>query len=115
MSDNAGESQKPRLENEVAGFRQPMVTSLGIILGFLLAFLANWAADADETPAVWSDSDYLIFLTLALSIGLFTAVLFRVLDNRIYPAPGERYRFTLLLYMAAIMIAFAGLAGALLI
>lgn len=109
------QSGKPRLENEVAQFRQPMVTSLGIILGFMLAFLANWAADADEMPAVWSGSDFLILATLALSICLFTMVLYRVLDNRILAEPGLRYRTTLQLYMTAIVIAFIGLAAALLI
>lgn len=115
MSDDSNQATKPRLENEVGPYRQPMVTSLGIILGFMLAFLANWAADADEMPAVWRDSDYLILATLALSIGMFTVVLFRLLDNTIFANAGERYRVTLWLYMAAIMIAFAGLLAALLI
>lgn len=115
MNENAGESAKPRLEAEVAPFRQPMVTSLGIILGFMLAFLANWASQADDEPAVVTASDWLIFGALALSIVLSVVVLHRLLDNRVHPQPAERYRATLSIYLAAIIVAFAGLAAALVI
>ena len=66
MSAGDDQGERKRLENEVAPFRQPMVTSLGIILGFLLAFLANWAAhdESANEPAVSTDSDWLIFATL---------------------------------------------------
>ncbi len=109
------QSGKPRLENEVAGDRQPMVTSLGIILGFMLAFLANWAAQANDEPAVITASDWLIFGALALSIVLSVIVLHRLLDNHVHAEPGLRYQTTLKLYMAAIIVAFAGLAAALII
>lgn len=104
-----------RFDKEVASYRQPMVTSLGIILGFMLAFLANWASGDGDEPAVMFADDWLIFGTLAISIALFAVVLYRVLDNTIHPQPGERYRATLKIYMAAIIIAFLGLAAALLI
>lgn len=115
MSDDTGEAAKPRFENEVAPYRQPMVTSLGIILGFILAFLANWAAGAEDGPAVESASDWLIFIGLGLSIVLSTVVLYRLLDNRVHPEPGVRYRATLQLYLGAIIVAFASLAAALII
>lgn len=118
VSDKAvGESARPRLESEVAPYRQPMVTSLGIILGFMLAFLANWGAhdDTAEDPAVSSASDWLIFATLAASILLFVIVLYRLLDNTVHAQPAERYRMTLRLYMTGIAAAFSGLAAALLI
>lgn len=93
-----------------------MVTSVGLILGFMLGFLATWAAQAtDEAPAVETPSDWLIFGTLALSILLLVVVLYRQLDNTIHAQPGERHRVTLRLYMSGITIAFAGLAAALLI
>lgn len=40
-------SEESKYDAEIAPYRQPMVTSIGIVLGFLLAFLANWAAQAD--------------------------------------------------------------------
>jgi hypothetical protein len=30
------------MEDKIHGFRQPMVTATGIILGFVLDFVANW-------------------------------------------------------------------------
>lgn len=117
MAGGSDQGGKRRLENEVAPFRQPMVTSLGIILGFMLAFLANWAAhdESADAPAISTDSDWLIFVTLCFSILLFVLVLYRLLDNRVHAQPAERYQRTLQLYMLAIAAAFAGLAAALLI
>lgn len=113
--DHDTNAATPKLDNEMAPYRQPMVTSLGIILGFMLAFLANWAATAEDEPAVIWVSDWVIFGGLMLSIVLSTVVLHRLLDNRIHPETGQRYRTTLRLYMAAIIIAFASLAVALVI
>lgn len=112
---NMDDGDKPRLESEVAAYRQPMVTSLGIILGFMLAFLANWASQASDEPAVASASDWLIFGALAVSIALSVIVLYRLLDNHVHLQPGQRYQTTLKLYMTAIIVAFAGLAAALVI
>lgn len=105
----------PHLDSEVAPYRQPMVTSLGIILGFMLAFLANWASQASDEPAVVTASDWLIFLALAASVALSVIVLYRLLDNQVHAEPGQRYRTTLRLYMTAIIVAFGGLAAALVI
>lgn len=101
-----------RYENEVAAFRQPMVTSLGIILGFLLAFLANWAIDDDGGPVFGNLADAAVFVSLAGAIMLFTLVLFRLLDNRIHPEPGRRYQATFRLYIGAIILTFSGLGFA---
>lgn len=113
MSEETQEEQ--RYDTETAPFRQPMVTSIGIVLGFLLAFLANWAAGADAEPAISSASDYVIALALLGSCGLFTLALFRLLDNRVYPNPGERYQTSFRIYIFAFLLAFIGLAIALLI
>ena len=43
------EDKKPR---DIAPMRQPMVTSLGIIMGFLLNFLASCATDADSSETL---------------------------------------------------------------
>lgn len=117
MTEGLTMDNKPekRLESEVAAYRQPMVTSLGIILGFMLAFLANWASQASDAPAVETASDWLIFGALAVSIALLVVVLYRLLDNHVQPNPGERYQATVKLYMTGIVIAFLGLAAALVI
>ena len=107
------EDKDPRVDTEIAPYRQPMVTSIGIIMGFLLSFLANWAVDADDQPALEYTSDYAVVGTLLLSVTLFTVALFRLLNNRIVADAGTRYQRTLHIYMAAIVLAFVGLTGAL--
>lgn len=111
--NNTPDNPEPLYEAEIAAFRQPMVTSIGIILGFQLGFLANWALSAETVPAVTGLADTVLALNFMASIALFTLVLFRVLDNRRRADAGERYRVTLRLYMAALIVAFAGLAVAL--
>ena len=106
-------NRDPRFDAEIAPYRQPMVTSIGIIMGFLLSFLANWAVDADDQPALEYASDYAVVGTLLLSVTLFTVSLFRLLNNRIVADAGVRYQRTLHIYMAAIVLAFVGLTGAL--
>ena len=105
----------PKYEDEVVGYRQPMVTSIGIVLGFLLAFLANWAAEAHEAPAVSTLSDAAVALALLGSVGLFTVALFRLLDNRVHDRAGERYQVTFRIYISAFVFAFLGLGVALIL
>lgn len=112
MADATNRAHPP-YEAEVGGFRQPMVTSIGIILGFQLAFLANWALTAEKVPAVTGLADTVLAVTFMGSIALFTFVLYRVLNNRIFPNPGERYQVTLRVYLSALILAFFGLAVAL--
>jgi hypothetical protein len=104
-----------KFETEVAPFRQPMVTSVGIVLGFLLAFLANWAAQADAEPALSTASDFVIAFALLGSALVFTTVLFRLLDNRIHHETGARYQTTFRIYIFGLVMAFVGLAVALVI
>jgi hypothetical protein len=108
-------SEGKTYETEVAPFRQPMVTSIGIVLGFLLAFLANWAAQADAEPALSSASDFVIAFALLGSAGFLTTALFLLLDNRIHANTGERYQTTFRIYILGFVLAFVGLAIALVI
>ncbi len=112
MADATNETC-PTYEAEIAGFRQPMVTSIGIIMGFQLGFLANWALTAETVPAVSGLADTVLALTFMASIALFTLVLFRVLNNRTNPQPGMGYQRSLRYYLAALILAFSGLAVAL--
>ncbi len=110
------DDQKKEFESEIAGYRQPMVTSVGIVLGFLLAFLANWASQADgSSPALYSASDFIIALALFGSAVLFTIVLFRMLNNRIHADAATRYQTTFRIYICGFLLAFSGLAVALVV
>lgn len=99
---------------DIAPFRQPMVTSLGIILGFLLNFLANWATEDEEGATLMTAADYSVALTLLLSIALMCGVLFRLLDIRRADQRQEaHYIGTFRLYVTSIVMAFAGVSLAL--
>jgi len=107
--------EPPIYEDEVAGYRQPMVTSIGIVMGFLLAFAANWAVSDHEGPALQDSVDWLVAGVILVSISLMVVVLARLLDNRRREATGRRYQTTFRLYIAAITIGLLGLTGALLV
>ncbi len=99
---------------DISAYRQPMITSLGIIMGFLLNFLAGWATKEDQVSEMRNAADWIVALTMIPAIILMVLVLYRMLDMR---HPVERvekiYTNTLRLYMAAIILAFFGVAAAL--
>lgn len=107
------QSEKPR---DIAPLRQPMVTSLGIIMGFILNFLASWATEDEGRATVFTNADRAVAFTLLLAIALMCVVLFRLLDIR-QPdhVQEERYIQTFRLYVAAIVIAVSGVGLALFI
>ena len=109
------EREQIQFDNEIAGYRQPMVTSIGILMGFVLAFMANWAIDSDGESALETGADFAVSGTLALAMLGFAITLYRLLDNRIRPEPGQRYRLTLQLYLLSIACCFVGLGAALLL
>lgn len=99
---------------DLAAYRQPMVTSLGLIMGFLLNFLANWATKEDNISEMKSTADWIVASTLLPSLILMVIVLYRILDIRHKPEKLERvYVLTFRLYMTAIVLAFVGIGGAL--
>lgn len=109
-------SQEPTAyDNDIAPMRQPMVTSIGIIMGFLLAFMANWAVTDTAERALQDGVDWLVAITILTSIALMVVVLARLLDNRVRHDVGRRYQATFRLYIAAISIGLVGLTGALVI
>lgn len=95
------------MDSNIQNYRQPMVTAIGIILGFVLGFAGKWATDpVTETNA----SDYFISFGLLLSIILLMVSLYRVLNN-CFPEKnaGHYYRTTLKIFITGISIAFAGI------
>ena len=59
-------------------FRQPMVTAIGIILGFVMSFSADWAT---ETVDESTNADYFVGLGLAIGVFLLITALFRRLTE----------------------------------
>lgn len=66
--------------NSTEKFISPMITAVGIILGFLLAFTASWVSALPNT-ADWSDG--IIGFGLFVSIILHIVAMYRVLDNQV--------------------------------
>jgi hypothetical protein len=95
------------MDENIQNYRQPMVTAIGIILGFVLGFTGKWATDpATETHY----TDYLILLGLLTSTVLFIVALYRILNNN-FPADkvGQYYKKTLQYFIVALFFAFSGI------
>ena len=88
-----------------------MVTSLGIILGFT-QFLATWLMESDTGAAIQTTSDWLIVITLLVSLLGMLWVLYRVLNNRLVSPDtsseqvARYYQTTFKLYITSVSLAF---------
>ena len=90
---------------EIKDYRQPMVTSLGVILGFLVGFLGQWVTE--DNFALKSAADYTVFVGCFLGAVLLFTALFRMLSPDIVAAEAKTYyRKTLLIYMVGVVGAF---------
>lgn len=92
---------------EIRDYRQPLVTSLGVVLGFLIGFLAQWVSE--ETFALTTASDWLVFVGCIAGAAILLRVLFRMLSPPDAGDPLLRYRRTLRLYVCGIATAFISL------
>ncbi len=92
---------------EIKDYRQPLVTSLGVILGFLIGFLAQWVTD--ESFALRNAADWLVFGGCILGAAILLQVLFRMLAPIGAGDPATFYRRTLRLYVFGISTAFLSL------
>lgn len=92
---------------EIKDYRQPLVTSLGVILGFLIGFLAQWVAD--ESFALRNASDWLVFAGCIVGAAIMLRVLYRMLMPLDDSEPMVFYRQTLRLYVIGIATAFLSL------
>ncbi len=84
-----------------------MVTSIGIILGFVLGFTGKWAT---EPVSKTQTSDYLVSTGLFLSVIFLIISLYRILNNN-YPKNNTAgyYRKTLKLFISGVCFAFVGI------
>ncbi len=92
---------------ELKDYRQPLVTSLGVILGFLIGFLAQWVSEDDF--ALSGAADWLVFAGCIAGAAILLRVLFRMLSPPDGGDPLLRYRRTLRLYLSGIAVAFLSL------
>ena len=93
---------------ELKDYRQPVVTSLGVILGFLVGFLGQWVTEEDF--ALRSLADGVVLLGCCAGALLLFSALFRMLQPGVAPEEAlAHYRVTLKLYMAGLGAAFGGI------
>jgi hypothetical protein len=99
---------------DITPYRQPMITSLGILMGFLLNFIAGWATTDDDTPALVSLADYVVAISMLVALALMTVVLARLLSPQTQPeAARAHYRTTFRLYLTALALTLGGFGAAL--
>jgi len=87
-----------------------MVTSLGVILGFLVGFLGQWAAEPNFQ--LRSHSDYVVFLGCLAGVLMLFLALFRMLTPRLADdarSDCHYYYRTLLLHMAGVLTALCSI------
>lgn len=93
------------MDNNINHYRAPMVTAIGIILGFVLAFLGKWATENNDSHK----SDWLVLGGFLIGIILLTTALYRILNNRIPCGREEVYYYrTLQMFMLGIICSFSG-------
>ena len=86
---------------DLKDFRQPLVTSIGVVLGFLIGFLGQWVTEDDF--ALRTLSDTVVLLGCAGGSLLLFGSLFRLLTPGVPPEQAlAHYRGTLRLTLAGI-------------
>jgi hypothetical protein len=92
-----------RYIDKIQPYRQPMVTAIGIFLGFLLNFASGWTKDAQVTHRL---RDVVIGVSFAVALASLLVALFRVLRMYHAPDPVKFYRRTLVLFLLGISVPF---------
>lgn len=92
---------------ELKDFRQPMVTSIGVILGFLMGFLGQWVTE--PSFQLKSAADHLVFGGSLLGVVMLLVALYRMLSPVLPSNLQGYYMHTLRLYMGGIVVAFASM------
>jgi hypothetical protein len=93
--------------DKLQGYRQPLVTATGILLGFILNYASSWAKDASKKPIL---NEVIVAISLILCITLLVTVLYRILNIH-YPKERAEtyYHKTLLMFIIGISIPFAAI------
>ena len=84
-----------------------MVTSIGVILGFLMGFLGQWVTEPNFR--LESASDYIVFVGSLLGVLLLLVSLYRMLSPVVPSDVARHYTDTLRLYMGGIVVAFSSM------
>jgi hypothetical protein len=93
---------------DIKDYRQPMVTSIGVILGFLIGFLGQWVTE--DSFALKNTADYVIFYGCFCGVILLFISLFRMLTPKVPKDGIEAYYYaTFLVYMAGVIISFGSI------
>jgi hypothetical protein len=97
------------MQDKIQAYRQPFITSTGIILGFALNATASWAPRAFESIRV---SEIFMAIGTTIFIPLFIIVLYRTL-NMNYPREKAEtyYRTTLAIFLFALLIFYITIMG----
>ena len=102
----------PDKDHDISSYRAPMVTAIGIILGFVLGFMGKLATDlptATDTATKFSVQDLWEFVGLLFGMILLTISLYRILNNRVPKESMESYYFrTLQIFITGVCISFIG-------
>jgi hypothetical protein len=92
---------------EIKDFRQPMVTSIGVILGFLIGFLGQWVTEpAFDLAGV---ADYIVFAGTLAGVVMLLLALYRMLSPALPTDVARYYARTLQLYMGGIVVSFSSM------
>lgn len=92
------------MEDKIQHYRQPMVTVIGIFLGFLLNAAYNWVGHAFVSKR---SKETVMAIGLCLCISLLLIVLYRILNMNYPKDQAEKYyRLTLHLFITGISAAF---------
>lgn len=93
---------------DIKDFRQPMVTSLGVILGFLIGFLGQWVTE--DSFALKSSADYIVFIGSFIGVVLLFIALFRMLSPKLPKDDVQAYYYsTFLIYMIGVIVSFGSI------
>lgn len=94
------------MDDTIQNYRQPMVTAIGIILGFVLGFVGKWSTEPVSETTI---SDYFVIIGLLMSIILLITALYRILNND-FPKDNVAiyYKKTLQIFIFGLSSAFVG-------
>lgn len=94
------------MEDKIQAYRQPMVTTTGIILGFMLNFVSSWVKL--DSP-LGDGLAYFVGICLLSGSIMLILVLFRILNMNYQRTKAEQYYYkTLVLLIVGISVAFLG-------